>query len=82
MAAMSSRLIWRRPVAVRISAWGGYLLGLGLGDPRADRGGVSARVQTRAVAADLGIVVGDARAGGFGRGCRSSAWLTGRTADR
>src|SRR5208282_5476497 len=47
---------------------GGYLLGLGLGDPRADHGGVSARVQTRAVAADLGIVVGDARAGGFGPG--------------
>ena len=61
---------------------GGYLLGLGLGDPRADHGGVSARVQTRAVAADLGIVVGDARAGGFGPGCRSSAWLTGRAADR
>jgi hypothetical protein len=39
----------------------GGTLGLGLDDPRADYGGVSARVQTCAVAADLGIVVGDAR---------------------
>jgi hypothetical protein len=39
---------------------------MGLGDPRAYHGGISARVQARAVAADLGVILADAFPGGFG----------------
>lgn len=43
---------------------GGYLLGLGLGDPWADDGGVCPGLEAGPVLADLGVVLGDAGAGG------------------
>jgi hypothetical protein len=44
---MSSRLIWRRPVAVQISAWAVTFLALGLGDPRPITAGLRPRPDSR-----------------------------------
>jgi len=47
---------------------GCYFLGLGLGDPQADDGGVSPSVEARPVRGDLLVEVGDPRLGRFGEG--------------
>ena len=68
MTAISSRFIWCRPVAVRISACAATYFGLGLGDLLADYGSVAACLETCPVLGDLGVILGDARPGGFGPG--------------
>lgn len=45
---------------------GGYLLGLGFGDPRADDYRVCSRLEALAVLADLGVILCDPRLCNFG----------------
>jgi len=65
MASISSRLIGRWPVGADLGLRG-HLLGLDLGDPRADGYGVSAGVDAGAVASELAVIVRDAGLCSFG----------------